>query len=485
MATAHRWSRKRGWAAAFQGAEVVGEHYAANRGGVTIAGPQHISSSVPIEFEAMLGSGGFGTRRPGAPFEISAKPYPRKTLSRHAQARRHSGYGLPRARFASLRAQLVAFGGACGLHTLLRWTLDRHGGLEHGAEGLGPSWLARHGQRQGRCHIGCYLCRESRSGPRLLRALRGDGTLGATGHSGGQLSHNSTFASQSHSHGHVLGSQGTGSQTAKAVPHAGASGTATPGRAIRMDLGCRGASCRIGVGLVGVATRSRSCLEPDPRSLRDPTQAFSGEEQGVGHRANFPRPGNAQRHEETVQQKGRSLACLSPLGGAGGWQPGCLEEGASVAGYFATVCQLARFLLVTRSWSLGSRLGLTVARSHGTLFSQSCNLWRLGRPGHTLCGFRQESHTASSQRCGSGFGTLLEAMGEGSLPGIRGSSTWLLKGWPRRRRWRWAGWAAAFGQSNGDVAAALVGSAQSQRQAACRPGGYGRALAKTFTRRGR
>ena len=48
------------------------------------------------------------------------------------------------------------------------------------------------------------------------------------------------------------------------------------------------------------------------------------------------------------------------------------------------------------------------------------------------------------------------------------------------------GWqAAALGQSNEDVAATLAGSAQSQCQAACRPGGYGRAIAKAFTRRGR
>ena len=59
MATAQRWSRKRGWAAAFQGAEVVGEHYAANQGGVAVAGPQHISSSVPTEFEGMLGEAAF------------------------------------------------------------------------------------------------------------------------------------------------------------------------------------------------------------------------------------------------------------------------------------------------------------------------------------------------------------------------------------------------------------------------------------------
>ena len=55
MAAAQRWVRKRGWAAAFQDAEVVGEHCAANRGGVAIAGPQHISTSVPTEFESMLG----------------------------------------------------------------------------------------------------------------------------------------------------------------------------------------------------------------------------------------------------------------------------------------------------------------------------------------------------------------------------------------------------------------------------------------------
>ena len=127
----------------------------------------------------------------------------------------------------------------------------------------------------------------------------------------------------------------------------------------------------------------------------------------------------------------------------------------------------------------------SVTRSYGTIFAQSCNLWGLGLPGHKGYGFRQASHTASSQRCGSGFGTLLEAVGEGSLPGFCGSSAWLLQGWPRFRRWRGAGRAAALGQSNGDVAATLAGSAQSQCQAACRPGGYGRAIAKAFTRRGR
>ena len=36
MATAQRWSRKRGWGSLLQGAEVVGEHHAANRGGVAM-----------------------------------------------------------------------------------------------------------------------------------------------------------------------------------------------------------------------------------------------------------------------------------------------------------------------------------------------------------------------------------------------------------------------------------------------------------------
>ena len=219
-----------------------------------------------------------------------------------------------------------------------------------------------------------------------------------------------------------MGSQGIGPQTPQAFPYACASGTATPGRAIRLDLGCRGDACRFGAGLAGVAARSRSCLVPDPRPLRVPTQAFSGEEQGSGHRARFPRPGNAQRHEETLQQKGGSMAGLSSLGGAGGWQFGWLEKGASFAGYAATVSQFARFDLATLSWPLGPRLGFSVTRSFGTFLAQSCNLWGLGRPGHKGYGFRQASHTASSQRCGSGLGTLLEAVGEGNLPGFCGAA---------------------------------------------------------------
>ena len=95
MATAQRWSRKRGWAAFLQCAEVVGEHYAANRGGVAMGGPQHISSSVPTEFRGDAQQSGCScTPRPGPPIEKLAKLHSCKTFSCNAQARRHSGDGL-------------------------------------------------------------------------------------------------------------------------------------------------------------------------------------------------------------------------------------------------------------------------------------------------------------------------------------------------------------------------------------------------------
>ena len=53
--------------------------------------------------------GGSGTRRRGAPFAILAMPCPRKTHSRHAQARRHSDNGLPRARHACFGGSTSGF----------------------------------------------------------------------------------------------------------------------------------------------------------------------------------------------------------------------------------------------------------------------------------------------------------------------------------------------------------------------------------------
>ena len=174
MATAQRWLRKRGWAAAFQGAEVVGEHYVANGGGVAIAGPQDISSSVSNELEAML--------REAADLAPEGLEHPlqylrSRILARHIHAMLKRGVTLvtvylePGLRASGLNLWLLEVLAACILCFDGPWIALA--GLEYGAEGFGPSWLARHGQRQGRRHIGCYLCRGSRSCPRLLRAVRG------------------------------------------------------------------------------------------------------------------------------------------------------------------------------------------------------------------------------------------------------------------------------------------------------------------------
>ena len=68
MATAQRWARRKGWATFFQAAEVSGQHEAANRGGVAMGGPTHISSEVPACFETTLDDAVFmapaGVQRP-------------------------------------------------------------------------------------------------------------------------------------------------------------------------------------------------------------------------------------------------------------------------------------------------------------------------------------------------------------------------------------------------------------------------------------
>ena len=61
------------------------------------------------------------------------------------------------------------------------------------------------------------------------------------------------------------------------------------------------------------------------------------------------------------------------VGSLAGWSKGRASQGT-----LQQSVQLARLHLVTRSWSLGSRLGFSVAGSHDTLSAQSCNLWRLG-----------------------------------------------------------------------------------------------------------
>ena len=76
-------------------------------------------------------------------------------------------------------------------------------------------------------------------------------------------------------------------------------------------------------------------------------------------------------------------------------------------------------------------------------------------------------------------------MGEGSMPELGRRRARLHQDRQRRRRALPAGRAGAAGQANGDLVAALVGRAQGERQAVCRSGRLGRAVATTFTRRGR
>ena len=88
-------------------------------------------------------------------------------------------------------------GSTCGFWRCLRSAYSAS--MARGSPWGTGTWsrLARNGQRQGRRHLGCYLCRGSRSGPRLFRALRSDGAPGATGQGGGQLSHCSAHVSLS------------------------------------------------------------------------------------------------------------------------------------------------------------------------------------------------------------------------------------------------------------------------------------------------
>ena len=141
----------------FPGAEVVGEHRAANPGGVAIAVPLHISSSAFLAPEGVV-----------RPLQYLRS----RTLARHTHAMLKGGATLvtsvSRARLASFRAQPVVVGGANGLRTLLRRALDRYGGLEHGAARFVPGRLAQHCQRQDFRHHGGHVCRRSGSSPRLL-----------------------------------------------------------------------------------------------------------------------------------------------------------------------------------------------------------------------------------------------------------------------------------------------------------------------------
>ena len=462
-------------AAAFQGAEVVGQHHAANRSGVAIAGTLRISSSVPTEFESML--------EEAAVLAPEGVEHPlhylrSRILARHTHAMLKRGVAL-------VTVYLEPGLRASGLS--LCWRLASSASTDPGSQWATGTWSrkicprpARHGQRQGFRPLGSNPCRRSGRGSRPLRAVRGDGQSGATGRSGRQLSHYPTLASQTHSH--VLGSQSLGSKTAEAVPHGGAGGTATRGGTLRLGLG-RGTSCRSGAVVAGMAARSRSSAAAFTTSAES-SEAFPGEEQRVGHRARLSRPGHAQRHGGGAAAKRPRLGApydASWRRWSAAWPPGGRGEPRS-ARYNGQSTRLLQFRCPTlalgiqagnfrrkKPWhTLHAKLqhvGTGHSSSHGSRFSSRVNrnkqsMLRLqirpvagGNARRTLAMGRQAQHVASPRL----------AIHDGEVGGLAGPELLV------EQMGTWF----------------MVGYAQSQCQAAGRPGGLGRDIAKKLTRRGR
>ena len=379
-----------------------------------------------------------------APFAILAKLYPRKTHSRHAQARRHSGYGLLRARHASVGAQPVAFGGAGGLHTLFRWPLDRHGGLEHGAEGFGPSPLARtvNGKVSATSAATCaggagavldyFVLSEAMA--QLVQQVKVVDNSPTTPHSPVSLTLTAT------SWGHRVLTRGRPKPSPRRcqwVRNARRSNSNGPGLQ-RIFLskwswpgwsGCAqqkllGAGSTISAGpnaflFWGGAKGWSSSTFPSARQ-RATTRGDAA--------AKRPQPGGALRR--LVAQVVGSLAA---------WRKGQTRQGT-----FRSVNSLASILLPDLGpWDPGWDFPSQEALAHTLRKAATCGDWTVQVT--RVMGFHQMSYTTSSERCGCGFGAWLEAMGTASLPGVGRSSAWLLQGWLRRRRCRWTGRAAALG----------------------------------------
>ena len=419
MATAQRWSRKRRWAAAFQGAEVVGEHYAANRGGVAIAGPQHINSSVPTEFEGMLGEA--AVLAPEG-LEHPLKYLQSRILARHFHAMLKRGVTLvtvylePGLRASGLNLFLLEVLAACIL------CFDAPGS-PWGDWNMEPKDLAQAGwldtvngkvavTSAATCAGGAGAVLDyfvlSEAMAHLVQQVKVVDNSPTTPHSHVCLTLKAT------SWGHRVLAR----RRPKPFPTQVPVGPRRQEEQFEWTWAAEEKPADLELAWLEWlrAAEAAWCRIHDLCGTQ--RRPFLGRSKGLV--IEHVSLGQATRNDtrRRCSKKGRSLARPATLGGAGGWQRGRLEEGASFAGYVATVSQLARFHLGTRSWPLGPRLGLSVTRSCGTNSPQSCNLWGLGLPSHKGYGFRQASHTASSQRCGSGFGTLLEAMGERSLPGM-------------------------------------------------------------------
>ena len=331
MAPAQRWSRKRGWAAAFQGAEVVGQHHAANTGGVAIAGPLHISSSVPTEFESMLEE--VAVLAPEG-VEHPLHYLRSRTLARHTHAMLKRGVTLvtvylePGMRVLGLTLWPLEVLAACILCwiTMGDWTMESHELSQAG-------WLNTVNGKifaisAATCAGGAgavldYFVLSEAMAHLVLQIEVVDNS--PTTHSPVRLILTAT------SWGHRVLAQCQWDRNA----------------------GSRGTPCRrSGAGVAGVAARSRGCLVPHSRPPRSSTQA-SGEEQRVGHWAHLPGTSHAQERQEGLQQKGSCVARASTHCGSGSGKLGCLEEGADTPAHASTFSLHGCRHLVARLWLLG------------------------------------------------------------------------------------------------------------------------------------
>ena len=334
MAAAQRWSRKRGWAAAFHGAEVVGQHYAANRGGVAIAGPLHISSSVPAEFESMLEEAAVLAR---GGVEQPLHYLRSRILARHTLAMLQRGVTLvtvylePGMRASGLNLWLLEVLAACILCfdgpwiAMGDWNLEPRD-LPSTARFLPPRQQPVQ-EEQARFSTTSWCPRRWR-----IWCNRSKWYTTLPLHHIGQSDSHSTPR---------LRVTGFWRENSRSRCPRSASGTATPRGARRLDVGSRGTPCRLGAGVVGVAAHSRSSMVPCARPLRSPTQAFPWEEQRSGHRACFPRPGCRRANDTRSVASSKKAAALSLLAtllvAQARRQPGRLEEGANLAAHVTTV----------------------------------------------------------------------------------------------------------------------------------------------------
>ena len=270
VAAAQRWARKRGWAASFQGAEVVGQHNADNRSGVAVARPLHISSSAPSEFKSMLDEAAIlapeGVEEP--------LPYLRsRILARHNHA---MGWNMEP-------------------HDLSQavW-LDTVNGKV-----FAPSVATCAGGAG--TVLDCFVASEAMA--HLVQQVEVVDNSPTMPHRPVRLTLKATPC------GHRVLARKRPKPFLAEVP------VGPQRQEERVDWTWAAEETP---GMAGVAARSRSSVVPYSRPSRSSAQAFPGEEQRVGHRARFPRPGYAQGHEEDLQQKGRGMALAASLGGSVG-----------------------------------------------------------------------------------------------------------------------------------------------------------------------